>query len=751
MPEQEPSTALVPLRAKAPAVRRDARLPFGIGATKPHHYLEMLRILWENRGRWGYGWRVLSRGVCDGCALGTTGLSDWTIDGTHLCLVRLNLLRLNTMDAFDPAVLGRVDDLAGLNAKALRDLGRIPYPMRRRRGEPGFTRVSWDEALEDLGARLRATDPRRMACYMTSRGITNEVYFATQKAWRLLGSPHIDNAARLCHSPSTAAMKQVLGVAASTCSYRDWYDAEVIVFFGSNPANDQPVALKYLYEAKKRGARVYVVNTYEEPGMRKYWIPSTPDSALFGTDIADGFFHVTTGGDLAFVYAVQKVILERGAVDEAFVRDHTDGFYAYQDHLKGLALDELIARSGATREHVMGLADALAAAKTGVFVWSMGITQHAHGADTVAAICCLGLSKGFVGRQGSGLMPIRGHSGVQGGAEMGAYATAFPGGQPIRDDTADALEALWGFRPPAEVGLDAVAMLQAADRGALDVLYQVGGNFRDTLPQPDAVDRALARVPVRIHQDIVLTHPMLAEPAEVAYLLPAKTRYEHEGGVTETTTERRVVFSPFIPGHAVGEAREEWRIAIDLAHAAHPERAQAGLDYPDADAIRRDIARTVPTYAPIADLKAQGDAFQWGGPRLCEGGTFPLPGGRGRFVTADPPDRRLPPGQLHLSTRRGKQFNSIVQAEVDQLTGAARDHIFMSVRDMRDLGLTPDQPVVVRSAHGELRGRIFEAPVTPGNVQMHWPEANVLIGADRVDAGGRVPDYNAVVTIEPAP
>src|SRR5262249_56225820 len=116
-------------------------------------------------------------------------------------------------------------------------------------------------------ARLSHSDPDRIACYMTARGITNEVYFATQKAWRYLGSPHIDNAARLCHSPSTAAMKRVLGVAASTCSYKDWYGSERVVFFGSNPANDQPVALKYLAEAKRLGTKVLVVNTLREPGL----------------------------------------------------------------------------------------------------------------------------------------------------------------------------------------------------------------------------------------------------------------------------------------------------------------------------------------------------------------------------------------------------------------------------------------------------------------------------------------------------
>ncbi len=731
------------------ALRKAGAAPFGVGQIKPHHYAEMLQIAWRNRGKWRYAYDVLTKGVCDGCALGTSGLSDWTIDGRHLCLVRLNLLELNTMGAFEPSRLADVSALPTKRPGLLRELGRIPHPFRRRRGEPGFTEVSWEEALGEIGERLRAADPDRIACYMTSRGITNEVYFAAQKAWRALGSPHIDNAARLCHSPSTAAMKKVLGVSASTCSYRDWYGSDVVVFFGSNPANDQPLAVKYLYEAKKRGTRVLVVNTYEEPGMKRYWIPSNPDSAVFGTEIADRFFHVTAGGDLAFAYAVQKLLIERGAVDRDFVRAHTEGFDAYREHLARFSVDDLLRRAGARREDADALADELARARTGVFVWSMGLTQHGHGTDTVAAVLCLGLSRGFIGRERCGLMPIRGHSGVQGGAEMGAYATALPGGKAVTPEGADDLEALWGFRPPDREGMDTVSMLEAAERAELEVLYSIGGNFVDTLPDPERVERAVENVPLRIHQDLVLTPPMLLEPKDTVFLLPARTRYESRGGVTETTTERRVIFSPHIPGHDVGTAREEWRIAVDMARAARPDLADR-LDYPDAAAIRADIARTVPTYAGIEKLEKQGDQFQWGGPRLCEGGEFPLPGGKARFVTAEPPDRVLADGRFHLATRRGKQFNSIVQAEVDQLTGAARDHVLMSPEDMARIGLVQDQPIVLRSAAGEYRGRAFAAPITPGNVQMHWPEANVLLESGRVDPGGRVPDYNTVVRVEPA-
>jgi anaerobic selenocysteine-containing dehydrogenase len=172
--------------ADALAVRSSDKItfPFGLGTQKPKHYREMLSVLWDNRRHPLYAMRVLRDGVCDGCALGTSGLRDFTMEGIHLCLVRLNLLRLNTLDALDPRELADVAALRRLRQRELIALGRLPYPMRRRRGEAGFERVSWDEALAEIGARIRDCDPDRIACYLTSRGIGNEIYFAAQKAWR---------------------------------------------------------------------------------------------------------------------------------------------------------------------------------------------------------------------------------------------------------------------------------------------------------------------------------------------------------------------------------------------------------------------------------------------------------------------------------------------------------------------------------------------------------------------------------------
>jgi hypothetical protein len=129
---------------------------FGIGQQKPHHYREMARAVWENRDQLPFAWRILRDGVCDGCALGTSGLSDWTVPGTHLCMVRLELMRLNTAPAFSPAILRDVQPLAGRTSAELRDLGRLSTPMLRARGARGFDAVMPRHHAQDSPARYHA-------------------------------------------------------------------------------------------------------------------------------------------------------------------------------------------------------------------------------------------------------------------------------------------------------------------------------------------------------------------------------------------------------------------------------------------------------------------------------------------------------------------------------------------------------------------------------------------------------------------
>lgn len=723
--------------------------PNGIGKTKPNHYLEMAKAVWENRDNLPHAWRVLNRGVCDGCALGVAGLHDWTIDGVHMCLTRLSLLRVNTMGAMDHDLLGDVAALRRMSGKGLRDLGRLAHPMVRRAGEPGFTRISWDAALDLVAGAIREAGPDRMALYLTARGITNEVYYTAQKAVRYMGGNNVDNAARICHAPSTIALKQTVGAAATTISYSDLIGTDLIVLWGSDVANAQPVTMKYLYMARKKGTRVVVVNPFDEPGLERYWVPSNTESALLGTRIADSFVRVHTGGDTAFIAGTLLALEELGAVDRAFVDAHTAGYEELMAPLRAMSIDDLARMAGSTPEAIRGFAAEYAASDSAVFVWSMGLTQHPFGVDNVRALIDLALVRGNVGRPNAGLMPIRGHSGVQGGAEMGAYATAFPGGVPVTEESAAALSEQYGFPVPHARGLSADEMLEAVDRGELDVLWSSGGNFLDVLPDPALVARRLARAKVRVHQDIVVTTQMLVDPGEVVVLLPAATRYEQEGGGTETTTERRIAYSPQIPRPNVGEVRSEWRIFTDVAKRVRPETAHL-VDFPDGQAIRDEIARVVPLYDGIQHLRKTGDQVQWGGPRLCDGWEFPTPDGLAHFTPITPRDPTPPEGRYILSTRRGKQFNSMIFKERDPLTGTHRDALFMAFEDASALGVSEGDPLVVRSAAGEVRASAHIARIRPGNVQMFFPECNPLLRAGVRDPESGVPDYNALVEIIPA-
>jgi molybdopterin-dependent oxidoreductase alpha subunit len=709
---------------------------------KPNQYWEMMRVAWENRNQLPLAWRILRHGVCDGCALGTSGVKDWTVEGVHLCMIRLELMQLNTAPALDPGRLKDVSWLSGMSSRDLRGLGRLPEPMIRRKGENGFRLVSWEEAYAAAAEKICSSRAERFAVYMTSRGMMNEHYYAAQKAARVMGTNHVDNSARLCHAASAVAMKRTLGYGASTCSYRDWIGTDLIVFFGSNTPNSQPVTMKYLYSARKKGTKVAVVNTYFEPGLQRYWVPSKVESAIFGTKMADAWFAVDTGGDLAFLNGVFKHLVAEGWIDLDFIARHTVGFEEAKANVEKQDWELLEHQSGTTRLEMRRFAEILRDARNGIFVWSMGLTQHAHGTRTIEALINVSLARGWVGREKTGMMPIRGHSGVQGGAEVGCVPS-------LDEKQRERFEKEWGFELPIFPGLAAPEMVAAAYRRKIDVFWMVGGNFLETLPDPAAVTHALGNVDTRIHQDILLSSMMLLPPKDMVIVFPATTRYESPGGGTETSTERRIIFSPEISGRRIGSAKPEWEVFGEVAARVRPELADK-VRFASSQQIRDQIGRAVPLYEGIETLSQEGDNFQWGGPRLFADGKFATPDGKGHFSPVIPEERRALNGMFYLSTRRGKQFNSMVHRASDPLTGAFRDDVLVSREDLERLGIRERELIRLTSSTGSFVGRAKIHQIKPGNVEVHWPEGNCLLSREEIDLSSREPDYNAIVTIERA-
>jgi molybdopterin-dependent oxidoreductase alpha subunit len=726
--------------------------PFGVlWKEKPRHFREMLKVLWENRRQLGFAWRILNHGVCDGCSLGPRGLKDDVIPGTHLCLTRLKLLRLNTMDAAPEAAWSNMARLRSLSNEELHHLGRVPYPMVYKKGDSGFRRISWEEALNKAASALSAADPEHVGFFASSRGITNETYYTFQKLARAAGTPHVDSCARLCHAASTVALKEMIGWGAPTCSLSDLIGTDLVLLFGTDLANNQPVSTKYLHYAKQQGTKIVVINPFREPALERYWVPSVPSSALFGTPLMDDFFPVAPGGDIALMLAVMKILKDRGAFDREFLRAHTTGAEALEAQLDTLSLDDLVRESGLSLQEVERLAGHYQNAKRAVLLYSMGLTQHRFGTDNVRAVVNLALVRGNIGREKTGVVPIRGHSGVQGTGECGVDPDKLPGAVELTPETARQFSEWWGFPVPARRGMRAAHFLDRAGEQGAQVLYALGGNYLDTMPDPEQARRSLARIKLRIHQDIVCNTSTLVEPEDSEgeiLLLPAQTRYEQRGGGTSTSTERRIRFSPEIAGRRIGETKPEWEIPVLIGQRLRPTAFQL----PESADVRAEMGRVMPLYRGIENLHKEGEWVQWGGPRLGENGVFSnLPENKARLCAVPIPRVEIPPGQFFLASRRGKQFNSITYGQKDGITGVStRKAVFFAAEDAARLGLREGDPVLLRSSLGEMRGVCHLGPCRPGHLQAFWPECNPLIGR-RYDPDSGEPDYNAFVSVEPLP
>ncbi|WP_088105033.1 FdhF/YdeP family oxidoreductase [Halalkalibacter urbisdiaboli] len=737
-------------------------IPFGLGKVKPKHIRDSLKTVWENKDNLSYAANIITKGVCDGCALGVSGLYDQTLTGPHMCTTRFNVLRLNTAPAIKEDILhSDIDELRKYSSTELRKLGRIPYPLIRKPGERTFSRISWDEAMDMIADKMKKLNPKQYAFYLTSRGITNESYYVAAKVARFLGTNNIDNASRICHSPSKTALKRSIGVGASTANYQDWIGTDVLLFWGSVASNASPVSTKYMLEAKKKGTKIIVINPYKEPAMDKYWVPSVPESAIFGTKVADDFYQVNIGGDIAFMHGIMKHWFDMeeqehgSAINHAFVNEHVNGYEELKETVQNHSWDNIVESSGVSKERIFELAELLAKSKNAVFAWALGLTMHSFATDNISQVANLALLRGYLGRKHSGLMPFRGHSSVQGSGEMGADPFVLPGGD-FKGENIERIEKIWGFELPKWQGdivgvtLENIVLPEENER-KIKLYYMSGGNFLETMPDPEFVEKALSELDIRVHQDIILNTSTLVDAKEAVIVLPAKTRYEQDGGGTSTSTERMVYFSPKIEGNKneIKEARSEWKIYIDLAKRVKPETAHL-VDFADGQAIRDEIAVANPNYDGVQYLKKQGDVFQWGGAWLCEDGICPTQDGKGNLISVEIPDLNKKPGDFYITTRRGKQFNSMVYSETDPFNLSGRYDVLINEDDAKELSINEGEGIVVYNQFGVFQGRAKFVSISRGNLGVLFPEGNFLLPKGRYEKFAGIPDYSIAVKVEKA-
>jgi len=666
--------------------------------------------------------RLRSHNACKTCAVGMGGQQGGMVNEAgrfpEICKKSVQAQAADMQPPI-PETFFQTHDVAALERLTSRELeaaGRLGFPVLWRTGERRFRRIGWDEATALAAAALRAAEPARTFFYASGRS-SNEAAFLLQCFARVYGTNNVTNCSYYCHQASSVALGRALGSGTATVSLDDLERTDLALVIGANPASNHPRLMTQLVHLRRRGGKVIIVNPLREVGLVRFRVPSDWRSLLFGTDVSDLYLQPHVGGDVALLTLLLRRVIERGAVDETFVRAHTSGWEAVRRDVLATAPAALLAACGVPEAQVEAAVDLIAAAPRALCCWAMGVTQHAHGVDNVQAIVNLALARGWAGRPGAGLLPIRGHSNVQGVGSVGVAPA-------LKTEFARRLGELYGITLPATPGLHTLASVEAAADGRVDAALLLGGNLFAASPDRRWTATALQQIGTTIAVTTKLNEGHVHGRGRTMLVLPARARDEESQCTTQESMFNYVRVSDGGAPAASAEMRSEVEILAALADAVVPPGPVRFGELTDHDAIRRAIARVVPGYEAIA----AGREFQVAG-RTFHDPRFPTDDGRAHFRVAPLPAFAPGPGEFRLMTLRSEgQFNTVVYEEEDVYRGnERRDVVMMNADDAARLGLRRDQRVRVENATGALEALVRPAALPPGNLAMYYPEANVLI------------------------
>ncbi len=681
--------------------------------------------------------------ACKTCALGMGGQQGGMVDEAghfpEVCKKSMQAMAADMQGAIAPAFFTRYgfEQLRTLTPRELEHVGRLVDPLYAGPGDTHYRPISWDEALGRCVASLKETQPDRNFFYVSGRS-SNEAGFLLQLFARLYGTNNVNNCSYYCHQASGVGLSSSVGTGTATVSLDDLSRCDLVLLIGANPASNHPRLMRSLMKVRRRGGQVVVINPLVETGLVNFSVPSDVRSLLFGSSIAGEYVQPHIGGDLALLTGLSKRLIEMGATDDGFIASCTEGFEPLREHLRACRWVDIVRSAGVDRATIDRIAELYASAENVIFAWAMGITHHVHGVDNVRAIANLALLRGMVGKPGAGLMPIRGHSNVQGIGSVGVTPA-------LKEAVLARLELHFGVKLPTTKGLDTLGCMEAMKTDRVTHGWCLGGNLYGSNPDSAGAERAIARLESMVYLSTTLNTGHVRGRARETLILPMRARDEES---QRTTQESMFSFVRLSDG---GPARHEGpRSEVEtIAAVARGVLGDAGpIDWQAMQKhghIREAIGAIVPGYEKIARMDETGHEFQIGGRTLHEP-RFPTPGGKAIFHVTPMPRGTCPAGELKLMTIRSEgQFNTVVYEEEDLYRNQeCRDVILMSPEDMTRLGLAVDERVVVRSAAGEMSGILVRAfAIRPGNAAMYFPEANVLVPA-AADPESRTPAFKSV-------
>ncbi|HEX7289925.1 MAG TPA: formate dehydrogenase subunit alpha [Conexibacter sp.] len=617
-----------------------------------------------------------------------------------------------------------------------RNRERLTTPLIRDARGGELRPASWDEALARIAAelgRIRAAHGPDAIAGLASSRATNEDCYAMQRMMRAaIGTNNIDNCSRVCHSPTSFALRTSLGLSGATGSFDDFDYADATILIGANPTEGHPVVGARIKQAALRGMRLVTIDPRR-------------------IELADyGVLHLAPrpGTNAAVVLGIAHVLERDGFVERDFVAARTDGWDAFAELLPAYAPDAVEAISGVPAADLEAAAHVYGEAADACISWGLGVTEHKYGSEVVQLICDVALMTGKIGRPGSALLPLRGQNNVQGSSDMGALPDTYTAYRSVTDEAvAGSFEDAWGVPLSRRVGMKIPEMFDAAVEGRLRAMYIFGEDVAQTDPNTAHVVHALASLEFLVVQEIFENET--TRYADV--VLPASSFLEKSG--TFTNAERRVqLVAPALD--PPGEARTDFEIVKAVSRAL-------GHDLPwatPADAMD-EIAALTPDWAGISHARLGRRGLQW--PVAPDGTDAPIlyerefvrAGGRAHFAAlpykapGDAADEEFP--LILVTGRRLQHYNA---GTMTRRTGNAElmdaDVLEIHPDDAARLWISQGDTISVRSRVGriELPAHVTER-IEPGHVftTFHFPETrtNLLVGAS-ADVNTSCPEYKVV-------
>lgn len=687
-------------------------------------------------------WQSLrSKNACKACAFGTGGqnggLKNEAARSFEVCNKNI---QAHTSD-IRPGIPAQyflqtpIRQMAQLSGKQMEDLGRLTLPLYKAAGAKHYSPISYDDAIALVVERLKAINPARSFFYASGRS-SNEAAFALQLLARLYGTNHINNCSYYCHQASGVGLKACLGTSTATVTFDDLNLADCIFVWGANPASNHPRFVKLLLQARRRGVQVVVINPAQEAGMLRFASPSDWRSMLAGgAPVASLYIQPHLGGDSALMAAMAKLLMEQNTLNEGFIANYTEGFEEFKCAINALNWDDLIAQAGVSLEQIKTLVNLYQNSERCIFAWSMGLTHHTQGVGNIEGLAALALLRGQIGKPGAGLLPLRGHSNIQGTGSMGFTPQ-------LQASTLEALQQQLGFNLTQTAGLDSMACMQAAFDGQMDALVGLGGNLWAANPDTTFTREALNRIGFKCFLTTTLNHSHVEGVEGEVVIFPVRARDEE---AAPTTQESMFNFVRLSDGgierfpQLLSEIDIIARIGQHLINAA---QFDFGL-LKNPKTLRQWIAKVIPGYQALANVDESKQEFTVGG-RILHSPQFATASGKAQFKFSPLP--MYAAGYRLTSVRSEGQFNSIIYHEQDAYREQTeRWVVMMHPDDIAREGLSENQTINLTTATGSMQGlKVKPYNIRPGNLMVYYPEANQLIPR-AVDARSKTPGFKSVV------